>query len=181
MCELWQVFLVSLISCLIYKIKKMMVPNSGFLWELKYILHIDHLAQGLALKEINIFVIILFTLLNMQAILIWMLMLFFCWALFLCFLIFLLSLFSLFFFPPSDQKLDFLDQFFKHLNFSLILKVFLFYVWGDFILILILQMIAFLKHLGISEHCFLYSRNFLLCLVYGWWVFLFSRDFVNLF
>lgn len=87
-----------------------MIPHSGFLWELKYILHVDHLAQGLVLKEINIFVIILFTLLNMQAILIWMLMFFFCWALFLFFFIFPLPLFSLFFFPPNDQKLDFLDS-----------------------------------------------------------------------
>lgn len=157
----------------------MMIPHSGFLWELKYILHVDHLAQGLVLKEINIFVIILFTLLNMQAILIWMLMFFFCWALFL-----------FFYFPPSSIFFIFFSsqwpevrllRFFNHLNFSLILKIFLFYVRGDFILILILQMIAFHKHLGISEYCFLYSRNFLLYLVYGWWASLFSRDFVNLF
>lgn len=104
----------------------------------------------------------------------------------------LLSTFSVFFFyfPPSSIFFIFFSsqwpevrllRFFKHLNFSLILKIFLFYVRGDFILILILQMIAFHKHLGISEYCFLYSRNFLLYLVYGWWASLFSRDFVNLF
>lgn len=81
-----------------------MIPHSGFLWELKYILHVDHLAQGLVLKEINIFVIILFTLLNMQAILIWMLMFFFCWALFLFFLFSPFLYFLYFFFLPMTRS-----------------------------------------------------------------------------
>lgn len=98
------------------------------------------------------------------------------------FSVFLFSsfLYFLYFFSSQWPEVRLL-RFFNHLNFSLILKIFLFYVRGDFILILILQMIAFHKHLGISEYCFLYSRNFLLYLVYGWWASLFSRDFVNLF